>query len=122
MASAQVVETSVTNNSPFKDSYHPDDLFQSRYNTNSCFVVSIQLSLGGVFTKKKKLDGSCPEGSEYSTIVTFSSACYNARQVCLDIDLLSQSTHTEIISRSSDPISENFVCASLPAFDTNYDY
>ena len=72
--------------------------------------------------KKKKLDGSCPEGSEYSTIVTFSSACYNARQVCLDIDLLSQSTHTEIISRSSDPISENFVCASLPAFDTNYDY
>ena len=30
MASAQVVETSVTNNSPFQDSYHPDDLFQSR--------------------------------------------------------------------------------------------
>ena len=32
MASAQVVETSVTNNSPSQDSYHPDDLFQSRYN------------------------------------------------------------------------------------------
>ena len=31
MASAQVVETSVTNNSPSQDSYHPDDLFQSRY-------------------------------------------------------------------------------------------
>ncbi|KAK2548709.1 GFP-like non-fluorescent chromoprotein [Acropora cervicornis] len=30
MASAQVVETSVTNNSPSQDSYHPDDLFQSR--------------------------------------------------------------------------------------------
>ena len=28
MASAQVVETSVTNNSPSQDSYHPDDLFQ----------------------------------------------------------------------------------------------
>ena len=30
MASAQVVETSVTNNSRSQDSYHPDDLFQSR--------------------------------------------------------------------------------------------
>ena len=33
MASAQVVETSVTNNSPSQDSYHPDDLFQSKYAT-----------------------------------------------------------------------------------------
>ena len=33
MASAQVVETSVTNNSPSKDSNHPDDLFQRRYVT-----------------------------------------------------------------------------------------
>ena len=33
MASAQVVETSVTNNSPSQDSSHPDDLFQSRYVT-----------------------------------------------------------------------------------------
>ena len=31
MASAQVVETLVTNNSPSQDSNHPDDLFQSRY-------------------------------------------------------------------------------------------
>ena len=31
MASAQVVETSVTNSSPFQDSNHQDDLFQSRY-------------------------------------------------------------------------------------------
>ena len=30
MVSAQVVETSVTNNSPSQDSYHPGDLFQSR--------------------------------------------------------------------------------------------
>ena len=33
MASAQVVETSVNNNSPSQDSNHPDDLFQSRYVT-----------------------------------------------------------------------------------------
>ena len=33
MASAQVVETSVNNNSPSQDSYHPDDLFQSRTGT-----------------------------------------------------------------------------------------
>ena len=31
MASPQIVETSVTNNSPSQDSYHPDDLFQSSY-------------------------------------------------------------------------------------------
>ena len=31
MASAQVVETSVTNNSPSQASSHPDDLFKSRY-------------------------------------------------------------------------------------------
>ena len=30
MASTQVVEMSVTNNSPSQDSNHPDDLFQSR--------------------------------------------------------------------------------------------
>ena len=30
MASAQVVETSVANNSPSQDSNHPDDLFQSK--------------------------------------------------------------------------------------------
>ena len=30
MTSAQVVETSVANNSPSQDSNHPDDLFQSR--------------------------------------------------------------------------------------------
>ena len=33
MASAQVVETSVANNSPSQDSNHPDDLFRSRYVT-----------------------------------------------------------------------------------------
>ena len=33
MASAQVVETLVTNSSPFQDSNHPGDLFQSRYVT-----------------------------------------------------------------------------------------
>ena len=33
MASAQIVETSVANNSPSQDSNHPDDLFQSRYVT-----------------------------------------------------------------------------------------
>ena len=34
MASAQVVKTSVANNSPSQDSNHPDDLFQSRNNIN----------------------------------------------------------------------------------------
>ena len=33
MDSAQVVETSVTNNSPSQDSNHPDDLVQSGYVT-----------------------------------------------------------------------------------------
>ena len=34
MASAQVVETSVTNRSHFQNSNHQDDLFQSRYVTH----------------------------------------------------------------------------------------
>ena len=33
MASAQVVQTSVTNNSPSQDSSHPDDLFESKCST-----------------------------------------------------------------------------------------
>ena len=34
------------------------------------------------------MDESCPEGPEYSTIVTFRCACYNARQFCFCINLL----------------------------------
>ena len=47
MASAQVVETLVTNNSPSQDSYHPDDLFQSRYATPGFkpFSYLIRMSL-----------------------------------------------------------------------------
>ena len=45
-ASAQVVETSVTNNSPSQDSYHPDDLFQSRYATPGFKPFSYLRSLG----------------------------------------------------------------------------
>ena len=41
MASAQVVETSVTNNSPSQDSNHPDDLFQSRYENTITLAFSI---------------------------------------------------------------------------------
>ena len=35
MASAQVVETSVTNISSSQDANHPDDLFQSKFESNS---------------------------------------------------------------------------------------
>ena len=35
MASAQVVETSVTNNSSSQHANHPDDLFQSKFESNS---------------------------------------------------------------------------------------
>ena len=45
MASALVVETSVTNNSPSQDSYHPDDLFQSRYATPGFKPFSYTLEL-----------------------------------------------------------------------------
>ena len=51
-------------------------------NTRSFFVVSIQLCLGGVFKERKKMDESSPEGPEYSSVVTFRCACYNARQFC----------------------------------------
>ena len=44
MASAQVVETSVTNNSPSRDSNHPYDLFQSRYLTPGFKPFSYRIS------------------------------------------------------------------------------
>ena len=54
MASAQVVETSVTNNSPSQDSYHPDDLFQSRY-----IKIMLVLRQQGVSLKFNSLIASC---------------------------------------------------------------
>ena len=47
MASAQVVETSVTDNSPSQDSNHPDDLFQSR-----CFYPKLNVAM---FSRKNLL-------------------------------------------------------------------
>ena len=49
MASAQVVKTSVTNNSPSQDSNHPDDLFQSRKHFHRFFST-----WGQDFTKTKR--------------------------------------------------------------------
>ena len=58
MDSAQVVEMSVTNNSPSQYSYHPDDLFQSRYATPGfkpfselpyAFIRSYVVSMPGLF-------------------------------------------------------------------------
>ena len=48
-ASAQAVETSVTNNSPFQDFSHPDDHFQSRndefinISTQCFFYINVYL-------------------------------------------------------------------------------
>ena len=50
MASAQVIETSVTNNSPSQDSNHPDDLFQSR-NITFIDIASISLAFLGDLIK-----------------------------------------------------------------------
>ena len=44
MDSAQVVEMSVTNNSPSQDSNHPYDLFQSRYVTPGFKPFSYRIS------------------------------------------------------------------------------
>ena len=57
------------------------------FGTTSVSIVVLQLSLG-VFKQRKKMDESCPEGPEYSSVVTFRCACYNARQFCLYINLL----------------------------------
>ena len=46
MASAQVVETSVANNSPSQDSNHPDDLFQSKF----CLYRIVRYSSGDLVT------------------------------------------------------------------------
>ena len=54
MASAQVVETSVTNNSPSQDSNHPDDLFQSRYVTPGFKPFSYLVSFMGEIQRPSK--------------------------------------------------------------------
>ena len=51
IASAQVVETSLANNSPFQDSNHPDDHFQSRYVTPG-FKLFATHSLGIVHNER----------------------------------------------------------------------
>ena len=50
MAAAQVVERSITNNSPSQDSNHPDDLFQSRYNCD-CHIHHLSFEFDGDQTK-----------------------------------------------------------------------
>jgi len=52
MASAQVVETPVTNNSPSLDSSHPDDLFQSQYVTPGFKPFSYKKDIGVGLTSK----------------------------------------------------------------------
>ena len=58
MASAQVVETSGTNNSPSQDSNHLDDLFQLRYATPcpNHFLISFRGYAGpfGIATLAEK--------------------------------------------------------------------
>jgi len=54
MASAQVVETSVTNNSPSQNSNHPDDLFQLRYVIPSC--SSGEAQYGGTASSTVEVD------------------------------------------------------------------
>ena len=53
MISAQVVETSVANNSPSQDSNHPDDLFQSRFTFNcghfNANFYQIQMTRNAIF-------------------------------------------------------------------------
>ena len=57
--SAQVVETSVTNNSPSQDSNHPDDLIQSRYVTPGfkefSYYLNVEYFFLICFVKRAKL-------------------------------------------------------------------
>ena len=60
IASAQVVETSVANNSPSQDSSHPDDLFQSWYVTPGFKPFSHK----HVFLRCFKVEAGVPEPAE----------------------------------------------------------
>ena len=54
MASTQVVETSVSNNSPSEDSSHPDDHFQSMEISYSVpFTVAVRLQLYRIASSPK---------------------------------------------------------------------
>ena len=65
MASAQVVETSVTNNSPSQDSNHPDDLFQSRYVTPGFKPFSYQGKHSNI---AKEISDRTREGGAYDNL------------------------------------------------------
>ena len=58
IATAQVVETSLANNTPFQDSNHPDDHFQSRYVTPG-FKLFTTHSLGTVHNERVLPRGAC---------------------------------------------------------------
>ena len=51
---------SVTNNSPSQDSYHPDDLFQSRYIFKTCDII-IKAGLRFHVIVKYYKDLTCPQ-------------------------------------------------------------
>ena len=69
MASAQVVETSVANNSPSQDSNHPDDHFQLSYVTAGFKLVSYsQLSLqSSCLQPDRHVNGLANEGTDKTT-------------------------------------------------------
>ena len=69
MASAQVVETSVANNSPSQDSTHQDDLFQSRYVTPELkpFSYSKRSLRSGCLQLEKDVNGLANEGTDKTT-------------------------------------------------------
>ena len=58
-ASAQVVETSVTNKSPSQDSNHPDDLFQSRNTVFHCQICKFVRFLLPSSSRLLKLPNDC---------------------------------------------------------------
>ena len=62
MASAQVVETSVANNSPSQDSNHPDDHFQSKYYYFNHYYVELSTRF---FPGEKYPIKSHPETSDF---------------------------------------------------------
>ena len=60
MASAQVVETSVANNSPSQDSNHPDDHFQPRYVTPGFKPFSYLIIIIKILPRGKHIIRSSP--------------------------------------------------------------
>ena len=105
MASAQVVETSVTNNSPSQASNHPDYLFQSRLISyfdcfNGCVIriLLVPVKLATAMVKRRIINEVA--GSNSVEVLTFQASIRNSLNCVHNCDDHSLLDHDLLLSKN----------------------